>query len=109
MGGFGGGWRGDKGREGFQVFAECKGGMMPRRGQGGGGKCTAYLGGEGSPFSSHLREDKVTVIDLRPLRKYFGANFLSEKSSQGIVSFDAYVAIPDVHHSEPLNAVPAGE
>lgn len=102
-------WLRGRNAESFHVLADCNGGQIPKTGQGGGGECTAYLGGEGSPFSRHLREDEITVIDLRPLRRYFGAAFLSERMSRGMVSFDAYIAIPDVHHSEPLNAVPRGE
>jgi hypothetical protein len=49
------------------------------------------------------------VIDLRALRRYFGADFLSEQLSREIVSFDAYVAIPDVEPSDPLNPLPRGE
>ena len=102
-------WLRGQGAESFHVLADCNGGQIPKTGQGGGGQCTAYLDGAGSPFSNHLREDKITVIDLRPLRQYFGADFLTERLSQGLISFDAYISIPDVHHSEPLNPVPRGE
>jgi len=102
-------WLRGRNAESFHVMADCNGGQIPKTGQGGGGKCTAYLGGEDSPFSGHLREDEITVIDLRPLRRYFGAEFLSEKLNRGIVSFDAYISIPDVQHSETLNAIPRGQ
>ncbi|MFB6098846.1 MAG: hypothetical protein ABEK84_07020, partial [Salinibacter sp.] len=102
-------WMRAQGKDTFHVLADCHGGQIPKTGQGGGGQCTAYLGGEKSPFSGHLRKDAVTVIDLRPLRRYFGADFLSEKLSRQLVSFDAYISIPDVQPSDPLNPVPRGE
>ncbi|MFB6248302.1 MAG: hypothetical protein ABEL97_07015 [Salinibacter sp.] len=102
-------WSRGRGQETFHVLADCNGGQIPKTGQGGGGECTAYLGGDGSPLARHLRDDAITVIDLRPLRRYFGADFLSEKLSRQIVSFDAYVAIPDVQPSEPLTPLPRGE
>jgi len=102
-------WSRGRGEETFHVAADCNGGQIPKTGQGGGGECTAWFGGEESPLSAHLHEDRITVIDLRALRPYFGADFLSERLNQGLVSFDAYVAIPDVEPSEPLNAVPRGE
>lgn len=102
-------WSRGRGEETFHVLADCNGGQIPKTGQGGGGECTAYLGGEGSPLARHLRDDAITVIDLRALRPYFGADFLSEQLSRQIVSFDAYVAIPDVEPSDPLNPLPRGE
>lgn len=102
-------WSRARGEESFHVLADCNGGQIPKTGQGGGGECTAYLGGEDSPFTGHLRENRITVIDLRPLRKYLGASFLSPELSRAIVSNDAYVAIPGVEHSEPLNPVPRSE
>lgn len=103
-------WARARGEDTFHVAADCNGGQIPKTGQGGGGECTAWMGGEGSPLADHLREDKVTVIDLRALRaEFFDSEVLSEDLRQAIVSFDAYVAIPDVRHSEPLNAVPRGE
>jgi hypothetical protein len=102
-------WLRGRGGDSFHVLADCHGGSIPKTGQGGGGACTAYLDREGSPFSRHLRQDEITVIDLRPLRQYFGADFLSDQLNRGIVSFDAYVAIPNVRPSEPLNSVPRGE
>jgi hypothetical protein len=109
FGGFVAEWARGRGEDTFHVLADCHGGHIPKTGQGGGGECTAYFGGEGSPFSAHFHEDKITVIDLRALRPYFGADFLSEALNRGIVSFDAYVAIPDVEPAEPLNPVPRGE
>lgn len=102
-------WSRGRGEETFHVLADCSGGQIPQTGQGGGGECTAWLGGEESPFAGHLRNDKITVIDLRPLRRYLSADFLSSRLRRGMVSFDAYVAIPDVRRSEPLNPVPRGE
>jgi len=61
-------------------------------------------------LADHLRDDKVTVLDLRALRaEFFDPDVLSEDLRKAIVSFDAYLTIPDVRHSEPLNAVPRGE
>jgi len=103
-------WARARGEETFHVVADCNGGRIPKTGQGGGGECTAWLGGKDSPFADHLRENKVTVIDLRALRpEFFGSDVLSEDLRRAIVSFDAYVAIPDVQHSEPLNPVPREE
>jgi hypothetical protein len=102
-------WARARGEESFHVLADCTGGQIPKTGQGGGGECTAYLGGEDGPFARHFRDDQITVMDLRPLREYFGADFLSDRLSEGLISFDAYVAIPDVAPSEPLNPVPRGE
>jgi len=103
-------WARARGEKTFHVVADCSGGEIPKTGQGGGGTCTAWIGREGSPFAEHLRDDKVTVIDLRALRPgYFDWDFLSEEVRRTITSFDAYVTIPDVRHSEPLNAVPRGE
>ena len=102
-------WARARGEESFHVLADCNGGQIPRTGQGGGGTCTAYLGGEDSPLAGHLQENRITVIDLRPLRKHLGAGFLSPKLSRAIVSNDAYVAIPSVEHSKPLNAVPRSQ
>ena len=106
FGAFAAAWARARGETSFHVLADCNGGTIPKTGQGGGGTCTPWVGGESSPFDDHLRDDSITVIDLRPLRAYFGADFLSERMNQGIVSYDAYVAIPDVEPSEPLNAVP---
>lgn len=94
----------------FHVLADCNGGHIPKTGQGGGGACTSYLGRGNGPFAKHLRDDKVTIIDLRALRpRYFDWDILPEELSQAIVALDAYVAIPDVRPSEPLNPVPRGE
>lgn len=95
-------WARGRGEETFHVLADCKGGQIPESGQGGGGECTAYLGGKDSPFTDHLRDNRITVIDLRPLRQYFGASFLSPAQRRRIVSYDAYVAIPDVSPSKIL-------
>jgi len=102
-------WSRGRGEETFHVLADCNGGQIPKTGQGGGGECTAMFGKEGSPFKAHLRNDRITVIDLRPLRRHFSADFLSEDLRRLIVSFDTYVAIPDVRSSEPLNPLPRGE
>ena len=102
-------WSRALGEETFHVLVDCHGGQIPKTGQGGGGACTAYLGGAESPFTGHLRENRITVIDLRPLRKYFSASFFSPELSRTIVSFDAYATIPNVEHSEPLNEVPRSE
>jgi hypothetical protein len=92
------------------VLADCNGGSIPKTGQGGGGPCTAYLGGEDSPFADHLRDDRITIIDLRALRsRYFDWDFLPDDLREEIVSVDAYVALPDVDPSEPLNPLPRGE
>jgi hypothetical protein len=94
----------------FHVLADCHGGAIPKTGQGGGGECTAWLGGEDSPFTTHLREDTITIIDLRALRpRYFDWTFLPDDLRREIVDFDAYVAIPDVQSSTPLNSVPKQE
>lgn len=67
-------------------------------------------GGTDSPFAKHLRDDKITVIDLCFLRpRYFDWDFLSDGLRQRLVAVEAYVAIPDVQHSTPLNPVPRGE
>lgn len=103
-------WSRARGEATFHVLADCHGGQIPETGQGGGGACTAYLGGEGSPYASHFSADSVTVVDLRPLRpRYFDWDFLSDRLRQAILAVDAYVAIPDVRPSEPLNPVPRGE
>jgi len=47
---------------------------------------------------------------MRALRPgYFDWDFLPDKLHEAIVAMDAYIAIPDVQHSEPLNPVPRGE
>jgi hypothetical protein len=110
LGGFMAEWARARGEETFHVMADCHGGQIPKTGQGGGGKCTTWLGGEDGPFAKHLREGKVTIIDMRALRpRYFDWDFLPDKLHEAIVSIDAYIAIPDVQHSEPLNPVPRGE
>ena len=94
----------------FHVLADCHGGKIPKTGQGGGDTCTAWLGGDNSPFTKHLREDKITVFDLRALRPRFSDwTFLPDALRQDIVSFDAYIAIPDVQPSTPLNPVSKSE
>jgi len=109
LGGFMAEWARARGEETFHVMADCHGGQIPKTGQGGGGKCTTWLGGEDGPFAKHLRENKITIIDLRALRpRYFDWDFLPDKLHEAIVSIDAYIAIPDVRHSEPLNPVPRG-
>ncbi|WP_263788154.1 hypothetical protein [Salinibacter grassmerensis] len=102
-------WSRGRGEETFHVLADCNGGQIPESGQDEGGKCNARLGGEDSPFTDHLREDKVVVIDLRPLRRYFGASFLSSEDRRRIVSYDAYVAIPNVSPSDLLNSIGAAD
>jgi hypothetical protein len=103
-------WARVRDEETFHVLADCNGGSIPKTGQGGGGACTAYLGGEDSPFADHLREDEITIIDLRALRsRYFDWDFLPDDLREEIVSVDAYVALPDVEPSEPLTPLPRGE
>jgi hypothetical protein len=110
LGGFMAEWARARGEETFHVMADCHGGQIPKTGQGGGGKCTTWLGGEDGPFAKHLREDKVTIIDMRALRpRYFDWDFLPDKLHEAIVSIDAYIAIPDVQHSAVLTPVPRGE
>jgi hypothetical protein len=110
LGGFMAEWARVRDEETFHVLADCNGGAIPKTGQGGGGTCTAWLGEEESPFADHLREDRITIIDMRALRsRYFDWDVLSDEIHESIVSTDAYVAIPDVEPSEPLNPVPKGE
>lgn len=110
LGGFMAEWARARGEETFHVLADCNGGTIPETGQGGGGECTAYLGGAESPFADHFREDRITIIDIRALRpRYFDWEFLPDDLRQEIVSIDAYVAIPDVEPSEPLNPLPREE
>ncbi|MFB6232338.1 MAG: hypothetical protein ABEL04_14405 [Salinibacter sp.] len=110
LGGFMAEWARARGEDTFHVMADCQSGQIPKTGQGGGGECTPWLGGEDGPFAKHLRENKITIIDLRALRpRYFDWDILPDKLHEAIVSIDAYIAIPDVQHSEPLNAVPRGE
>lgn len=110
LGGFMAEWARARGEETFHVAADCNGGEIPKTGQGGGGKCTAWLGGEDSPFAEHLRDDEIAIIDMRAFRpRYFDWEFLSDDLRRAIVAMDAYVAIPDVESSEPLNPVPRGE
>ena len=110
LGGFMAEWARVRDEETFHVLADCNGGTIPKTGQGGGGACTAYLGGVNSPFADHLRERKVTIIDMRALRpRYFDWDFLSDDLRQEIVAIDAYVAIPNVQPSKSLNPIPRGE
>jgi hypothetical protein len=103
-------WARARGEETFHVMADCNGGQIPKTGQGGGGTCAPWPGGEDGPFAKQLQEDTITVIDMRALRpRYFDRNFLPDRLHKAIVAMDAYVAIPDVQHSEPLNPVPRGE
>lgn len=103
-------WARTRGEETFHAVADCNGGEIPQTGQGGGGSCTAWIGGEGSPFADHLRDDAITVIDLQALRApYFDSDILPDEVRHMLVAYDAYVAIPDVEHSEPLNPVPRGQ
>jgi len=104
-------WARVRGEETFHLFADCNGGEIPKTGQGGGGTCTPWLGGEDGPFADHLREDQITIIDMRALRsRYFDWRaILPDDLLQEIVATDAYVAIPDVERAEPLNPVPRGE
>jgi hypothetical protein len=103
-------WARVRDEETFHVLADCNGGSIPKTGQGGGGECTAYLGGENSPFADHFREDRITIIDMRALRsRYYDWDFLPDDLRVEIVSIDAYVAIPDVEPSDPLNPVPRGQ
>jgi len=74
------------------------------------GSRPAHRAPQNDAGADHLREREVTVIDLRALRpEFFDSEVLPEGLRQAIVSFDAYVAIPDMRHSEPLNPVPRGE
>jgi len=109
LGGFMSEWARVRGEDTFHVFADCHGGTIPKTGQGGGGTCTASLGGTESPFADHLRDGQITIIDLRALRpRYFDWDFLSEDLRRWIVAADAYMAIPDVEPAEPLTPVPRG-
>jgi hypothetical protein len=101
-------WLRGRGKDSFHVLADCNGGQVPKSGQGGGGECSPYVGGDDGPFGRHLRDDAITVIDLRPLRRHFGADFLSDKLNRGLIAFDAYIAIPDVRPAEPMNEIPRG-
>ncbi len=102
-------WARVRGEDTFHVLADCNGGEIPKTGQGGGGTCTAWLDGDESPFTDHLQDGKITIIDMRALRpRYFDWDFLSEDLRTSIVSTDVYVAIPDVEAAEPLNPVPRG-
>ena len=109
LGGFMAEWARVRGEDTFHVLADCNGGSIPKTGQGGGGECTAWFGGEDNPLADHLRDDEITIIDIRALRPhYYDWDFLPEDLRQAIVSIDAYVAIPDVQSAEPLNPVPRG-
>jgi len=100
-------WARVRGEDTFHVLADCNGGAIPKTGQGGGGTCIAWLDGDESPFADHLRDGKITIIDMRALRpRYFDWDFLSEDQRRAIVATDAYVAIPNVEPAEPLNPVP---
>jgi hypothetical protein len=110
LGGFMAEWARARGEETFHMMADCNGGQIPKTGQGGGGACAPWLGGEDGPFATHLREDRITIIDMRALRpRYFDWDFLPDKLHEAIVSMDAYVAIPDVQRAEPLTPIPRGE
>ena len=110
LGGFMAEWARVRGEETFHVLADCHGGSIPKTGQGGGGECTAWFGGANSPLADHLREDRITIIDLRALRpRYFDWDFLPDEVREGIVATDVYIAIPDVRPAEPLNPVPRGQ
>ena len=110
LGGFMAEWARARGEETFHVMADCHGGQIPKTGQGGGGKCTTWLGGEDGPFAKHLQEDEIAIIDMRALRpRYFDWDFLPDKLHEAVVSIDAYIAIPDVQHSGVLNSIPRGE
>ena len=109
LGGFMAEWARARGETTFHVMADCNGGKIPKTGQGGGGECISYLGQGNSPFADHLRTDAITIIDMRALRPgYFDWEFLPDDLREGIVSIDAYVAIPDVQRAEPLNPLPRG-
>jgi len=110
LGGFMAEWARVRGEDTFHVLTDCNGGSIPETGQGGGGECTAWFGGEDNPLADHLREDKITIIDIRALHPhYYDWDFLPEELRQAIVSIDAYVVIPDVQSAEPLNPVPRGD
>ena len=110
LGGFMAEWARARGEDTFHAMADCHGGQIPKTGQGGGGACTTWLGGKDGPFATHLREDAITIIDMRALRpRFFDWDFLPDKLHEAIVSMDAYIAIPDVQRSEPLNPIPRGE
>ena len=103
-------WARARGEETVHVAADCNGGQIPKTGQGGGGECTSWLGGASSPFADHLKEDRITIIDLESLRPgYYEWDVLSDERRRMIVSYDIYVAIPDVRPSTPLNPVSGGE
>ena len=110
LGGFMAEWARARGEDTFHVMADCNGGQIPKTGQGGGGTCAPWLGGADGPFASHLRDDRITIIDMRALRpRYFDWDFLPDKLHEAIVAMDAYIVIPDVQHSESLNPIPRGE
>lgn len=110
LGGFMAEWARARDEETFHVMADCTGGTIPKTGQGGGGECAAWIGGEDSPFADHLRDDKVTIIDMRALRaRFFDWGFLPDDLRRSIVAIDAYVAIPNVQPADPLNPVPREE
>jgi hypothetical protein len=103
-------WARARGEDTFHVMADCQSGQIPKTGQGGGGACAPWLGGADGPFAPHLRDDRITIIDMRALRpRYFDWDFLPDKLHESIVAIDAYITIPDVQHSESLNPIPRGE
>jgi len=81
----------------FNVHVDCHGGegRDPRSGEASA--CESYFLGPDSALRKFLRDDAVTLIDLRALR----ANGriwkdLDDKSRDLILSYDAYVALPNV-------------
>lgn len=98
-----------RGEDSVHLLVDCNGGRKQGSGQGPGGNCVSALTapaakqGETSPFSKHLSEEHLTLIDLTVLRARFSDwDLLSERARAMIVAFDAYVAIPDVHPSTPF-------
>ena len=99
-----------KGQDSFHLFVDCNGGTRKGSGQGAAGGCPSALTaparakGKASPFSAHLSDDRVTLIDLTALRDRFGDwSFLTDRAQASIMAFDAYLAVPDVTPATPID------
>lgn len=102
-----------RGQETFALYVDCYGGLS--RSTGGGDhpeqpcpNCFASGGGQNTgeaevdlsdhPLGKFLAVDEPTLINLRALRPRIREwKFLDEISEELILSFDAYLALPNVH------------
>ena len=85
------------GFETFNVHVDCRGGssLDPRTEEAV--PCETYFLANGGILADIVANSPTAVIDLRPLRRFARHwEFIDEETHRLIMSYDAYVALPDV-------------